>query len=860
MVSFEDLIPQQPEQRPLTRGEQKKRDADKYMKNLGAGIAGAADTASFGFGDEMIAGLKSWPAYLTDKVDFNDLYSQNLAKGRADIAQTKEENPNAFLAGQVAGAIGTGVGGAATKGGAAIANSLRSGKVLGAELGLAGRMAKTGALGAATSGFAGAGAGEGFENRMESSRDSAVGGGIVGGLVPGLGAAAGKVIGKPIEKASNYIASKIAARTGEVPAAEASKSMQKVGQRLVADYKPEEIDRILNSYASTKDKSLLQIGGKRIANLAEGAAQYPSGGAKAAEYFDEAIGGAPEKLKGTIAKNISPNVNYYDTVDDIVASGRKQAAPLYQKAFQANQAVNSPVINRILQTPEGRAALGEAAKNMQNQMALVSKPDKELTALAKELGMASTGQGVGRGLKLQTLDEIKKAMDSTINKAYRSGDEAEARRIIALKQGIVSELDAADKTGLYAKARSVSGDYITNRKAAEEGVNFLREDPQVIARNFSQYGPTEKKAYKVGVLKSIRNDLDAKVDGQNIARLFNKSATREKLQAILTKSEFDNVMRDAKATDELYKLRNQIVGNSRTAGRQIAAEEFNNETGQLINELATKGTTRALLDRGVGIIARQFDGLGDKSAKEVAEILFETDPKKKYAIVRELSNLTKSKTNVIQATEAGKKLRAFYSLSDAIQTTKSGQLAAPAGMVTGGQSQSTALPASAPSVQPAALDFNDLIPQQGAGLMDRIKQAESGGNPNAKNPLSSASGLYQFTDATWRSAVDKFGRRSGLKYSDKNNPQAQEQMMAALTQDNAKILQNKGIEPTDGNLYFAHFMGAPAGAAAIKMLGTGAIAARSFPSAAKANPQVFFDGQRPRTVDEVYQLITSKVV
>jgi hypothetical protein len=151
--------------------------------------------------------------------------------------------------------------------------------------------------------------------------------------------------------------------------------------------------------------------------------------------------------------------------------------------------------------------------------------------------------------------------------------------------------------------------------------------------------------------------------------------------------------------------------------------------------------------------------------------------------------------------------------------------------------------------------------QQPVGdVLSRIKQAESGGNPNAKNPLSSASGLYQFTDATWRSAVDKWGRSQGIKYSDKNNPQAQEMLMQKLTADNSRILRAKGIEPTDGNIYFAHFMGAPAASKAISLLGKNAVAARSFPEAAKANPTVFFDGQRPRTVDEVYQLITSKVV
>ena len=162
--------------------------------------------------------------------------------------------------------------------------------------------------------------------------------------------------------------------------------------------------------------------------------------------------------------------------------------------------------------------------------------------------------------------------------------------------------------------------------------------------------------------------------------------------------------------------------------------------------------------------------------------------------------------------------------------------------------------------QPTTTIIEPLSYNSESPIANRIKQAESAGDPNAKNPLSSASGLYQFTDSTWRSAVDKWGRSQGIKYSDKANPQAQEILMQKLTADNSRILQAKGIEPTDGNIYFAHFMGAPAASKAINMLGKGAIAARSFPDAAKSNPTIFFKNGRPRTIDEVYELITSKVV
>jgi len=217
-----------------------------------------------------------------------------------------------------------------------------------------------------------------------------------------------------------------------------------------------------------------------------------------------------------------------------------------------------------------------------------------------------------------------------------------------------------------------------------------------------------------------------------------------------------------------------------------------------------------------------------------------------------------------------------------LSNPRAGQLAAPAGALIGGQSptrievnpnQPNPYAQELPAVNLPQMDFNDLIPQtktvieplsynsEQPSLMGKIKQAESGGNPNAKNPLSSASGLYQFTDATWRSAVNKWGRKYGITQADKSSPQAQEALVQELTKDNARILQAKGVEPTDGNLYFAHFMGAPAGASAIKMLGTGAIAARSFPSAAKSNPTIFFSKNgKPRTIDEVYEIITNKVV
>lgn len=51
----------------------------------------------------------------------------------------------------------------------------------------------------------------------------------------------------------------------------------------------------------------------------------------------------------------------------------------------------------------------------------------------------------------------------------------------------------------------------------------------------------------------------------------------------------------------------------------------------------------------------------------------------------------------------------------------------------------------------AALSLTATAPANALpGVFDAIIKCESGGNPKAKNPRSSASGLFQFIDSTWR--------------------------------------------------------------------------------------------------------------
>ncbi|MBO1021476.1 transglycosylase SLT domain-containing protein [Methylobacterium sp. SD274] len=88
---------------------------------------------------------------------------------------------------------------------------------------------------------------------------------------------------------------------------------------------------------------------------------------------------------------------------------------------------------------------------------------------------------------------------------------------------------------------------------------------------------------------------------------------------------------------------------------------------------------------------------------------------------------------------------------------------------------------------------------QDPSYMVRQAEIESGGNPNAKNPSSSAGGLYQFIDST--------ASRYGL--TDKFDPVAASDAAARLARDNgAHLTKTLGRTPSAGELYLAHQQGA----------------------------------------------------
>lgn len=162
---------------------------------------------------------------------------------------------------------------------------------------------------------------------------------------------------------------------------------------------------------------------------------------------------------------------------------------------------------------------------------------------------------------------------------------------------------------------------------------------------------------------------------------------------------------------------------------------------------------------------------------------------------------------------------------------------------------------------------------------------ESNFKPNAKAKTSSAAGLFQFIESTWLQTVKEQGGRFGLeKYNPhifqtesgryyvpnreirseilglRHNPEVSALMAGAFTQQNADYVGSRlGREPSQGELYIAHFLGANGATKLITLASKdpNARADAHFPQAAKANRSIFYSHRQARSVQQVYDQLVS---
>lgn len=515
---------------------------------------GAADTTTFGFGDELASyvgsGLTGVPR------------EQVLREMRGDQKAAQEQNPGSYLAGQVAGGVAQGVATSPLTASAKFAGSALVPRVL------AGM-----ADGAVAGGIYGAGSGEDARGRIVEGAKGLGFGAAAGAAFPLVSAGASKLF----EVGRNAMAARpIAQQTGTSPEAlrllgnvmDADGSLGSMGQANMARAGADAMLADAGPNARAVLDTAIQRGGPGAVDARRAIADRTG---RAANSVDEALNTAMGKPGESLSREM---VVYGDKTNPM--------SLLYKKAYETPIDYSHPAAMRMEQAIKGRVP-PQAIAAANNLMRVEGNSSKQIMA-----HLADDGSVVFETLPdVRQLDYITRGLNEVAEHANGQGKlggtTATGRAYANLSREIRNDLK--EVVPEYKTALDRAATEIGKKNAQDFGSKLL--SPSVTRDEVAEFVADLPLAEQQKLVQGVRSQIDdamARVtrtvqDDDTGAREAIKAikdlssrANREKLTAAIGPEKatalFDEIDRAATSFD----LRASVTENSKTFARQATAK------------------------------------------------------------------------------------------------------------------------------------------------------------------------------------------------------------------------------------------------------------------------------------------------
>jgi hypothetical protein len=378
--------------------------------------------------------------------------------------------------------------------------------------------------------------------------------------------------------------------------------------------------------------------------------------------------GVRDRLASQISQNLAPT-SYYATRENMTNSLRARAQSLYNKAYE-HGSVDDPKILEYLDDPlfrqayaQGRelsemearqaARMGEDVTPFQIEQVYRSTGvvDPERVAVLKAMGIADadiqkylTDQNAMTMERValpnvQTLDYIKRGLDTIIRTGMNSSDDLVRQKARLLKDARNSFVERLDQVvpDYRAARREYAGD-MEVLDAMDSGFNdFSSVKPEELASMWKSMSAAEKEGYRIGVARNLWGRLmDPSTDANFAKRLINSPSERLKYETIFASpAQYDLFKKALDRESQLFSDATRVVGNSASARRQAGLAAFEEDP------LLTASMTMATQGFEGGLTAMVMNALSkgrvsDSVAKQLGEWLTADDPTKVSAAVEAL--------------------------------------------------------------------------------------------------------------------------------------------------------------------------------------------------------------------------------
>ena len=783
------------------------------IEALGGGAGNLLNGLLMNYGDEVVgygsAGLSSLFNNPENK-SFDSLVSERTALSESLRNRVKEESPVLGNVAEIAGVIGNPLSALTAAKGA----------------GFLGRLFQNTGLGVAGGALYGAG-----ENKDRA--ENAIKGGMLGGLFGAGGEAIATGAGKAANIGLDYLASKgltiddiindfrfnagQSAQRGAIGAEKPGLTVYSPAELLLAkkakDIPFQQFETGIRelSDAIDSDVPLFTPEALNSPSVFRSAKQIANDEA-ALEFAQNAINQraleTPERLT-TLFDAINPERSVFegatkfsqgasDVIEAAINERKAKAAPWYKAAFEGSPIIKSEQITNLIAKDKN---LNSAIKQVKSFAPNADLPDNSL----------------------EVLHQAKGILDDKIEVAKRAGNKNEQRLLNDTRSKLNDTL--REQNPLYAMANDIFSNSSKDVEAIPKDIlkiskfeadvgkigQLLKKSPEEISTLRSAFENGGKlDEFSAGIRAHLQDIVDSTKDGRNsLTNIIGSKSQREKLAAAL------GVNPKAITEDTLFKMleteKKIAAGKARyTRGSDTAENLAEDASFQEAAGLFGKIKRGNYIDAAIDLFTPKPN---DKTAQELAEIYFNPNRGKQA-----LSKIIPLK----QAFEQNQNIAEIFR-SGISSTSRPGTAATISGMSTPTSKNYTpvspststfSLPTQGPTVMPKADDIDlDAIPKKKADRVAFIEsqidsdpidaaiyEIESGRNPLAKNPTSSASGAFQL--------INKTAKKLGVE--DPFDIAQNYKGYLKLKEEHQGVLRKLGIDENDPEaLYSLHYLGSP---------------------------------------------------
>lgn len=282
-----------------------------------------------------------------------------------------------------------------------------------------------------------------------------------------------------------------------------------------------------------------------------------------------------------------------------------------------------------------------------------------------EFSRADRVRKVGEPISdMKQFQAARQNLDQMIARSMQDGKPTPlTRQLTQLRQEVTAVVRKANPD--LAKADDLFSGAKSSEKLLEAGAQLtgrLGAPSRQLLQGFEKLNAEQQELFRLGFLRSLQDKAGNVREGNAVANQFNSPAVRETIERIFPKAQKDvykrgqDLIKFLKQEATTTATKNEVLAGSRTAelgsdmgkamqGAQAAADLATGQVWKVVSNLGTRLSSQ----------------IGERGAKEVLEVLTQTDPAKLLPTLNRLAAAAKTTKDRQAYVTAIRELRALNS-------------------------------------------------------------------------------------------------------------------------------------------------------------------------------------------------------